>query len=92
MQVYRKVDPHWFAFLGGGFFYGIVCVCFSVECGLKCVFWICVILFSQLLSADIFCFIIGQMQKKLQNLKASKKQQLQATKLSVEGRGMVKYL
>ncbi|XP_057466818.1 protein IWS1 homolog 1-like [Actinidia eriantha] len=33
-----------------------------------------------------------KMQKKLQNLKASKKKQLQATKLSVEGRGMVKYL
>lgn len=33
-----------------------------------------------------------QMNKKLQNLKAPKKKQLQATKLSVEGRGMVKYL
>ncbi|KAI7995399.1 hypothetical protein LOK49_LG11G02036 [Camellia lanceoleosa] len=29
-----------------------------------------------------------QMQKKLQQLKAPKKKQLQATKLSVEGRGM----
>ncbi|CAL5429462.1 unnamed protein product [Camellia sinensis] len=33
-----------------------------------------------------------KMQKKLQQLKAPKKKQLQATKLSVEGRGMVKYL
>lgn len=31
------------------------------------------------------------MNKKLQNLKAPKKKQLQATKLSVEGRGMVKF-
>ncbi|GMP55940.1 hypothetical protein CsSME_00020591 [Camellia sinensis var. sinensis] len=33
-----------------------------------------------------------KMQKKLQQLKAPKKKQLQATKPSVEGRGMVKYL
>ncbi|KAG5524328.1 hypothetical protein RHGRI_031112 [Rhododendron griersonianum] len=33
-----------------------------------------------------------KMDKKLQQLKAPKKKQLQATKLSVEGRGMVKYL
>ncbi|KAI3706918.1 hypothetical protein L6452_25002 [Arctium lappa] len=33
-----------------------------------------------------------KMNKKLQQLKAPKKKQLQATKLSVEGRGMVKYL
>ncbi|CAL5432204.1 unnamed protein product [Camellia sinensis] len=33
-----------------------------------------------------------KMQKKLQQLKAPKKKQLQASKLSVEGRGMVKYL
>ncbi|XP_052209479.1 protein IWS1 homolog 1-like [Diospyros lotus] len=33
-----------------------------------------------------------KMQKKLQQLKAPKKKQLQATKLSVEGRSMVKYL
>ncbi|CAL5355694.1 unnamed protein product [Camellia sinensis] len=33
-----------------------------------------------------------KMQKQLQQLKAPKKKQLQATKLSVEGRGMVKYL
>ena len=33
-----------------------------------------------------------QMNKKLQQLKAPKKKQLQATKLSVEGRGMLKYL
>ncbi|KAL5716734.1 hypothetical protein ACHQM5_009862 [Ranunculus cassubicifolius] len=33
-----------------------------------------------------------KMTKKLQQLKAPKKKQLQATKLSVEGRGMVKYL
>ncbi|KAI4311539.1 hypothetical protein MLD38_036426 [Melastoma candidum] len=33
-----------------------------------------------------------KMNKKLQQLKAPKKQQLQATKLSVEGRGMTKYL
>eukprot|EP00268_Persea_americana_P039407 TRINITY_DN389_c0_g1_i3.p1 TRINITY_DN389_c0_g1~~TRINITY_DN389_c0_g1_i3.p1 ORF type:complete len:486 (+),score=132.40 TRINITY_DN389_c0_g1_i3:135-1592(+) len=32
-----------------------------------------------------------KMNKKLQNLKAPKKKQLQATKLSVEGRGMVKF-
>ncbi|KAK4389181.1 protein IWS11 [Sesamum angolense] len=32
------------------------------------------------------------MNKKLQQLKAPKRKQLQATKLSVEGRGMVKYL
>lgn len=34
----------------------------------------------------------SQMNKKLQQLKAPKKKKLQATKLSVEGRGMVKYL
>ncbi|XP_039069240.1 protein IWS1 homolog 1-like [Hibiscus syriacus] len=33
-----------------------------------------------------------KMNKKLQQLKAPKKKQLQATKLSVEGRGMMKYL
>ncbi|KAK3017667.1 hypothetical protein RJ639_003984 [Escallonia herrerae] len=33
-----------------------------------------------------------KMNRKLQQLKAPKKRQLQATKLSVEGRGMVKYL
>uniref|UniRef100_A0A6N2KR63 TFIIS N-terminal domain-containing protein n=1 Tax=Salix viminalis TaxID=40686 RepID=A0A6N2KR63_SALVM len=33
-----------------------------------------------------------KMNKKLQQLKGPKKRQLQATKLSVEGRGMVKYL
>ncbi|CAI9095302.1 OLC1v1031223C1 [Oldenlandia corymbosa var. corymbosa] len=33
-----------------------------------------------------------KMNKKLQQLKAPKRRQLQATKLSVEGRGMVKYL
>ncbi|KAK9274483.1 hypothetical protein L1049_021731 [Liquidambar formosana] len=33
-----------------------------------------------------------KMNKKLQQLKAPKKKQLQATKLSIEGRGMVKYL
>lgn len=33
-----------------------------------------------------------KMNKRLQQLKAPKKKQLQATKLSVEGRGMVKYL
>lgn len=33
-----------------------------------------------------------KMNKKLQQLRAPKKRQLQATKLSVEGRGMVKYL
>lgn len=33
-----------------------------------------------------------KMSKKLQQLKAPKKKQLQATKLSVEGRGMLKYL
>ncbi|KAK4365800.1 hypothetical protein RND71_013680 [Anisodus tanguticus] len=33
-----------------------------------------------------------KMNKKLQQLKAPKKKKLQATKLSVEGRGMVKYL
>lgn len=33
-----------------------------------------------------------KMNKKLQQLKAPKKKQLQATKLSVEGRGMIKYL
>ncbi|KAF8396792.1 hypothetical protein HHK36_018425 [Tetracentron sinense] len=33
-----------------------------------------------------------KMNKKLQQLKAPKKKQLQATKLSVEGRGMVKFL
>ncbi|GLU10644.1 hypothetical protein SLE2022_274300 [Rubroshorea leprosula] len=33
-----------------------------------------------------------KMAKKLQQLKAPKKRQLQATKLSVEGRGMLKYL
>ncbi|KAL6985688.1 Transcription factor iws1 [Sarracenia purpurea var. burkii] len=33
-----------------------------------------------------------KMQKKLQQLKTPKKKQLQATKISVEGRGMVKYL
>ncbi|KAM7268082.1 hypothetical protein ACFE04_010248 [Oxalis oulophora] len=33
-----------------------------------------------------------KMNKKLQKLKGSKKKQLQATKLSVEGRGMTKYL
>ncbi|XP_078178387.1 transcription elongation factor (TFIIS) family protein [Carex rostrata] len=33
-----------------------------------------------------------KMQKKLQQLKAPKKKNLQASKLSVEGRGMVKYL
>lgn len=33
-----------------------------------------------------------QMNKKLQQLRAPKKKQLQATKLSVEGRGMIKYL
>jgi transcription factor SPN1 len=33
-----------------------------------------------------------QMNKKLQQLKAPKKKNLQASKLSVEGRGMVKYL
>ncbi|KAJ8774284.1 hypothetical protein K2173_009715 [Erythroxylum novogranatense] len=33
-----------------------------------------------------------KMNKKLQQLKAPKKRQLQATKLSVEGRGMLKYL
>ncbi|CAL5429440.1 unnamed protein product [Camellia sinensis] len=33
-----------------------------------------------------------KMQKQLQQLKAPKKKQLQATKLSVQGRGMVKYL
>ncbi|PIN20152.1 hypothetical protein CDL12_07168 [Handroanthus impetiginosus] len=33
-----------------------------------------------------------KMNKKLQQLKAPKRKQLQATKLSVEGRGMVKYL
>ncbi|KAK2373745.1 protein IWS1 protein [Trifolium repens] len=33
-----------------------------------------------------------KMNKKLQQLRAPKKKQLQATKLSVEGRGMVKYL
>lgn len=32
------------------------------------------------------------MNKKLQQLKAPRKKQLQATKLSVEGRGMLKYL
>jgi len=32
-----------------------------------------------------------QMNKKLQQLRAPKKKQLQATKLSVEGRGMAKY-
>ncbi|KAE8713755.1 hypothetical protein F3Y22_tig00110206pilonHSYRG00431 [Hibiscus syriacus] len=35
---------------------------------------------------------ISVMNKKLQQLKAPKKKQLQATKLSVEGRGMLKYL
>ncbi|XP_051151635.1 protein IWS1 homolog 1 [Andrographis paniculata] len=34
----------------------------------------------------------AKMNKKLQQLKAPKRKQLQATKLSVEGRGMVKYL
>ncbi|KAL8490237.1 hypothetical protein ACS0TY_025465 [Phlomoides rotata] len=34
----------------------------------------------------------SKMNKKLQQLKAPKRKQLQATKLSVEGRGMVKYL
>lgn len=33
-----------------------------------------------------------KMNKKLQQLKAPRKKQLQATKLSVEGRGMLKYL
>ncbi|RZC27920.1 protein IWS1 homolog 1-like [Glycine soja] len=33
-----------------------------------------------------------KMNKKLQQLRAPKKKQLQATKLSVEGRGMIKYL
>ncbi|KAI5656376.1 hypothetical protein M9H77_25169 [Catharanthus roseus] len=33
-----------------------------------------------------------KMNKKLQNLKALKRKKLQATKLSVEGRGMIKYL
>ncbi|XP_057448681.1 protein IWS1 homolog 1-like [Lotus japonicus] len=33
-----------------------------------------------------------KMNKKLQQLRAPKKRQLQATKLSVEGRGMIKYL
>ncbi|GAB4850658.1 hypothetical protein Ancab_029969 [Ancistrocladus abbreviatus] len=33
-----------------------------------------------------------KMNKKLQHLKSTKKKQLQATKVSVEGRGMVKYL
>lgn len=33
----------------------------------------------------------AKMNKKLQNLKAPKKKKLQATKISVEGRGMVKY-
>lgn len=33
-----------------------------------------------------------KMNKKLQNLKLPKKKQLQATRISVEGRGMVKYL
>ncbi|KAL5541065.1 hypothetical protein UlMin_002430 [Ulmus minor] len=33
-----------------------------------------------------------KMNRKLQQLKAPKKKQLQATKLSVEGRGMIKYL
>ncbi|KAK6158451.1 hypothetical protein DH2020_005765 [Rehmannia glutinosa] len=35
---------------------------------------------------------LTEMNKKLQQLKAPKRKQLQATKLSVEGRGMVKYL
>ena len=39
-----------------------------------------------------FFVIFVQMNRKLQQLKAPKKKQLQATKLSVEGRGMVKYL
>ncbi|GMH11932.1 hypothetical protein Nepgr_013773 [Nepenthes gracilis] len=33
-----------------------------------------------------------KMNKKMQNLKSTKKKQLQATKVSAEGRGMVKYL
>uniref|UniRef100_A0A7N2RE56 TFIIS N-terminal domain-containing protein n=1 Tax=Quercus lobata TaxID=97700 RepID=A0A7N2RE56_QUELO len=40
----------------------------------------------------VFAAIVMEMNKKLQQLKAPKKKQLQATKLSVEGRGMVKYL
>lgn len=39
-----------------------------------------------------FKIVCNQMQKKLQQLKAPKKKNLQASKLSVEGRGMVKYL
>ena len=45
----------------------------------------------QLLCKKVELFGWLQMNKKLQNLKAPKKKQLQATKLSVEGRGMVKF-
>ncbi|KAK4490822.1 hypothetical protein RD792_001537 [Penstemon davidsonii] len=38
------------------------------------------------------CSVCLQMNKKLKQLAAPKRKQLQATKLSVEGRGMVKYL
>lgn len=48
--------------------------------------------FFGLLSKPKCDLVYGQMNKKLQQLKAPKKKQLQATKLSVEGRGMVKYL
>jgi hypothetical protein len=42
------------------------------------------------LNLNVYCY--WQMNKKLQQLKGPKKKQLQATKLSVEGRGMLKYL
>ncbi|KAK4481596.1 hypothetical protein RD792_012498, partial [Penstemon davidsonii] len=41
---------------------------------------------------NLFCSVCLQMNKKLKQLAAPKRKQLQATKLSVEGRGMVKYL
>ena len=41
---------------------------------------------------DLLKCLRTQMNTKLQQLKGPKRKQLQATKLSVEGRGMVKYL
>lgn len=50
----------------------------------SCILWI--------LLKSLLNILLVQMNKKLQQLKAPKRKQLQATKLSVEGRGMVKYL
>ena len=48
--------------------------------------------FSALLSLNSNVNCYWQMNKKLHQLKGPKKKQLQATRLSVEGRGMLKYL